>query len=86
MKEVRVYLLILMVCMAAACDQSCPTSGSPNTTYVYSYIDSSGTGHAGSFTTDSGGNAVISDVPSDVDCSKITFKKDVDQAPVESQV
>jgi hypothetical protein len=85
MKGLRVHLLILMVCTAAACDQNCPTTGSPNTTYVYSYIDSSGTGYAGSFTTDDGGNAVIPDVPGDVDCSKITFKADK-VAVVESQV
>ncbi|HEX8719605.1 MAG TPA: hypothetical protein VF736_03095 [Pyrinomonadaceae bacterium] len=86
MKELRVCLLAFTVCLAAACDQDCPQTGSPNTTYVYSYFDSSGTAHIGSFTTDDGGNATITDVPDDIDCSKITSREDKDVAVVQSQV
>jgi hypothetical protein len=67
------WLLILAACLTTACDQDCPTTGSPNTTYNYSYKDSEGRFHFGSITTDAGGNATIADVPSDIDCSAITM-------------
>jgi hypothetical protein len=35
MKRPRAYLLLLAACVMLACDQSCPTTGSPNTTYPY---------------------------------------------------
>lgn len=80
MKNPRVCLVLLAACMLVACDQNCPTTGSPNTTDIYSYIDSNGEGHAGSFKTDDGGNGVIPDVPGDIDCSKVTFRQDTSAA------
>lgn len=62
------------MCLVVACDQSCPMSGSPNTTYFYSYNDN-GTIHSGHFTTNENGTAEITDVSSNVDCSKITFRE-----------
>lgn len=85
MKKSRICLLILAICMLAACGQNCPVTGSPNTTYIYSYNDG-GTVHFGSFTTNSGGTAEIADVPSDIDCSKITFRRDIDQPEGPPQV
>ncbi len=76
MKKLGICALLLTTCVLAACDQNCPMTGSPNTTYVYSYTDSGGTSHFGSFTTNANGNAEIADVPSGVDCSKITFRED----------
>lgn len=76
MKKLPAASLILMACLITACDQDCPMTGSPNTTYIYSFTDSGGTINAGSFTTDAGGNATISDVPDDIDCKKIAFRED----------
>jgi hypothetical protein len=85
MKKSCVCLVLPAACMLVACDQNCPTTGSPNTTYVYSYFDSNGESHLESFKTDGGGNGVIPDVPENIDCSKITFRKDT-IAMEESQV
>lgn len=54
MKNFCACLALVAACMLAACDQNCPTTGSPNTTYIYSYFDSEGVAHAGSFKTDAG--------------------------------
>lgn len=76
MRKKQLLSLILTSCLLVACSQNCPMTGSPNTTYTYGYFDSDGSGHFGSFTTNENGNATISDVPDNIDCSKIVWSVD----------
>ncbi|MDT4952541.1 MAG: hypothetical protein QOJ02_679 [Acidobacteriota bacterium] len=78
MKKYLAPLLIFTACLLTACDQDCPMTGSPNTTYLYTYVDN-GVAHSGGFTTNANGNAEIS-VPDNIDCKGITFSED--KAPV----
>jgi len=75
-KRSRAVAFLLTACTLIACGQNCPAHGSPNTTYVYSYTDAEGVTRFGSFRTNENGNAEISNVPSDVDCSKVTYRED----------
>lgn len=79
MKKSHACLLLLVFFLALACDQSCPMTGSPHTKYSYAYFDSDGVDHLGSVTTDSGANASVGDVPSDVNCNKVTYWAEPDE-------
>jgi hypothetical protein len=76
-------LLIFVACLLTACDQDCPMSGSPNTSYSYTYVED-GITYSGTFKTDANGNAEIS-VPDNISCKNVTFSEDV-IAPVQGPV
>jgi hypothetical protein len=74
MKKQLAPLLIFAACLMTACDQDCPQTGSPNTTYQYTYVEN-GVGYSGSFTTDRNGNATVP-VPDTIKCSSLTIRED----------
>jgi hypothetical protein len=75
MKKIYTGLLTLAICLMVACECYL-TKQNPNTTYDFSYKDSSGNVVTGSVTTNEYGQAVVENVPDNVDCSSITFKEE----------
>lgn len=80
MRKIHICALFLAACTLIACDHTCPVSGNPNTTYNYSYLDGASGYRFGSFTTDEYGKADVSNVPDNVDCSRLAFSAAGDHA------
>jgi hypothetical protein len=77
MKKLLTFALIFATCLLVACDQDCPMTGSPDTTYSYAYNTPDGIIHFGDVTTNENGNGIIGDVPSDVDCGKVQLRQEI---------